>query len=112
MIDLFSLNLFVSLPFFPPFFISDQIEEYQYHGLVRVAKDLTEKAKKKKLLQEEEERQGLEPGSLSPPEQSTAEEGSDRQNTMMLVEWDLPRTFPTLRFFHDGKIYMTFISIF
>lgn len=23
-------------------------------------------------------------------------------NTMSLIEWDLPRTFPTLGFFHDG----------
>jgi hypothetical protein len=23
-------------------------------------------------------------------------------NTMCLIEWDLPRTFPTLGFFHDG----------
>lgn len=54
------------------------------------------------MLKEEEERQGLEPGSLSPIEPSIPEEGGDRQSTMMLIEWDLPRTFPTLRFFHDG----------
>jgi len=24
------------------------------------------------------------------------------QSMMSLIEWDLPRTFPTLGFFHDG----------
>jgi hypothetical protein len=81
---------------------SRQIEEHQYTSLVDVAKDLTEKAKRIRLLQEQEELQGLAPGSLSPIETSTPEEGGDRQSTMALIERDLPRTFPTLRFFHDG----------
>lgn len=69
---------------------------------------MTEKAKKKAQLREEEEQQGLEPGTLTDSLQKGCpepEEGGDRQNTMMLIEWDLPRTFPTLRFFHDGQFY-------
>lgn len=80
-----------------------QIEEHQYNGLVNAAKELTEKQRKIKALQAEEEEKGLEPGSLSPIEPTIPEEGGDRQCTMMLIEWDLPRTFPTLRFFHDGN---------
>ncbi len=34
-----------------------------------------------------------------------ADSFSSRIQTVQLIQWDIPRTFPTLSFFHGGKSY-------
>ena len=45
----------------------------------------------------------------TPPEERGT--GVGREESLILIEWDIPRTFPTLSFFHDGECRRVYVPL-